>query len=215
MTTPTKEDLEKLLAEVTPGPWGVSAIGLTNDGGKPITNADRRVAVADAAVDLPKKQMWQAECSERDANARLIAIAPTLAARVIALEAENASLTAERAAIAAQPAQGEAVAWCLDDDFGFAYTRIKRVAEIWRDQGCVVTPLYTHPAPTPPATSGADLDALVEVGSGLRRIVEEIDGAMNHGTWRDEHGMRLKDTPEWVEFYNTLTALRAKLGEVR
>ena len=29
-------------------------------------------------------------------------------------------------------------------------------------------------------------------------IVERIEGAMNHGTWCDEKGMRLKDTPEWV-----------------
>jgi hypothetical protein len=43
-------------------------------------------------------------------------------------------------------------------------------------------------------------------GLGLKRIVEEIDGAMKHGTWRDEHGMRLKDTPEWVAFYNALAA---------
>lgn len=52
---------------------------------------------------------------------------------------------------------------------------------------------------TPPA---ADYVA----GLGLKRIVEEIDGAMKHGTWRDEHGMRLKDTPEWVAFYNSLAA---------
>jgi len=51
-------------------------------------------------------------------------------------------------------------------------------------------------------------------GLGLKRIVEEIDGAMNHGTWRDEHGMRLKDTPEWVEFYNSLAA-RPALPDTR
>jgi len=43
-------------------------------------------------------------------------------------------------------------------------------------------------------------------GLGLKRIVEEVDGAMRHGTWRDAHGMRLKDTPEWVAFYNSLPA---------
>jgi len=41
-------------------------------------------------------------------------------------------------------------------------------------------------------------------GLGLKRIVEEVDGAMRHGTWRDAHGMRLKDTPEWVAFYNAI-----------
>jgi hypothetical protein len=46
-----------------------------------------------------------------------------------------------------------------------------------------------------------------EAAFGLKRIVEEIDGAMRHGTWRDERtGMRLKDTTEWVEYFNALTA---------
>jgi hypothetical protein len=45
---------------------------------------------------------------------------------------------------------------------------------------------------------------LIEAAKGLKRIVEEIDGTMNHGTWRDEHGVRLKDTPEWVAFYVAL-----------
>jgi hypothetical protein len=60
-----------------------------------------------------------------------------------------------------------------------------------------------------------DLRTLIEAVSGLKRIVEEIDGAMNHGTWRDDHGTRLKDTPEWVAAYNAFAALRAKLGEDR
>lgn len=37
--------------------------------------------------------------------------------------------------------------------------------------------------------------------TGMVKIVEGIDGAMNHGTWRDDKGMRLKDTPEWVALY--------------
>jgi len=45
------------------------------------------------------------------------------------------------------------------------------------------------------------LRRLVEAAPALLRIVEGITGAMEHGTWRDEHGMRLKDTPEWVAFY--------------
>ena len=45
-------------------------------------------------------------------------------------------------------------------------------------------------------------DAVAEAGRSLLRIVEEIEGAMKHGTWRDEKGGRLKDTPEWVSFYN-------------
>ena len=37
--------------------------------------------------------------------------------------------------------------------------------------------------------------------AALIEIVEGIKGAMEHGTWRDDHGRRLKDTPEWVAFY--------------
>jgi hypothetical protein len=36
----------------------------------------------------------------------------------------------------------------------------------------------------------------------LIAIVEGIEGA-KHGTWRDDNGMRLKDTKEWIEFYIT------------
>ncbi len=53
-----------------------------------------------------------------------------------------------------------------------------------------------------------EVKALVETMAGLKRIVEEIDGAMNHGTWRDEKGMRLKDTPEWVSAYVALAAIK-------
>lgn len=60
-----------------------------------------------------------------------------------------------------------------------------------------------------PAATGAVTELLVKAGLGLKRIVEEIDGAMKNGTWRDEHGMRLKDTPEWVEFYNAITEAAA------
>ena len=63
----------------------------------------------------------------------------------------------------------------------------------------------THSPDTPATPEG---DAISRAAEGLRRIVEEIDGAMNHGTWRDDHGVRLKDTPEWVAFYNA-TSLRA------
>ena len=53
-----------------------------------------------------------------------------------------------------------------------------------------------------------EVRALVETMAGLKRIVEEIDGAMNHGTWRDEKGMRLKDTPEWVSAYAALAVIK-------
>ena len=52
-----------------------------------------------------------------------------------------------------------------------------------------------------------DTAAIREACSGLRSIVEGIDGAMRHGTWRDKDGTRLKDTPEWVAVYNALTMI--------
>lgn len=51
--------------------------------------------------------------------------------------------------------------------------------------------------------------ALVEAAGELSSIVEGIQGAFNHGAWRDEkNGMRLKDTSEWVALYVTLAALK-------
>lgn len=69
---------------------------------------------------------------------------------------------------------------------------------------------------TPPTPQDAarvpEIAALIEGGAGLKLIIEEIYGAMTHGTWRDENGRRLKDTQEWVKFYNALSAIRAIAG---
>lgn len=54
------------------------------------------------------------------------------------------------------------------------------------------------------ASNTPQADPVREAALGVKRIVEEIDGAMRHGDWRDEHGVRLKDTPEWVALYNAL-----------
>jgi hypothetical protein len=44
---------------------------------------------------------------------------------------------------------------------------------------------------------------------GMISIVEGVQGALQHGTFRAESsGIRLKDTPEWVAFY--LMAARAE-----
>ena len=51
---------------------------------------------------------------------------------------------------------------------------------------------------------------LVEAAKGLKAIVEEIRGAMEHGTWRDEKGQRLKDTPEWVTIHNAIAKLETR-----
>ncbi len=49
---------------------------------------------------------------------------------------------------------------------------------------------------------------LREAGLGLKSIVEGIQGAVEHGTWRAERSnLRMKDTDEWVTFYNVLAAL--------
>ena len=48
---------------------------------------------------------------------------------------------------------------------------------------------------------------LREAGEALIGIVEGIDGAMNYGTWRSERtNLRMKDTEEWVIFYNAIRA---------
>lgn len=51
-------------------------------------------------------------------------------------------------------------------------------------------------------------EALLAAATGMVSIVEGIDGVMNHGVWRDERGMRLKDTPEWVSLYNAHAAMK-------
>lgn len=60
------------------------------------------------------------------------------------------------------------------------------------------------------ATAEAGEDALAAALIGLRSIVEGIDGAMNHGTWRDENSLRLKDTSAWVAAYLALAAYEAR-----
>jgi len=69
-----------------------------------------------------------------------------------------------------------------------------------------------------PAPTDADLDAaalarpvvraLVEAAEMLISIVEGIQGAMEHGMWWNQKGaVRLKDTNEWVAFYNARAAI--------
>ena len=56
------------------------------------------------------------------------------------------------------------------------------------------------------AEARAQVAALRTSGEAMRAVVEGISGTMQHGTWRDENGARLKDTPEWVAHYNALSA---------
>ena len=54
----------------------------------------------------------------------------------------------------------------------------------------------------------AQMKKLRGAGLDLKSIVEGIQGAMEHGTWRAERSnLRMKDTEEWVTFYNVMTAL--------
>lgn len=67
-------DLEKLLSEATPGPWTAAATGWADDFNEVFGSDDTSVCPANAA------------------NARLIALAPDLAAEVIRLRARVAEL---------------------------------------------------------------------------------------------------------------------------
>lgn len=62
----------------TPGPWRVGTIGLTNDGGRPVLAESGRICVIDAQTEFKRGEGWKTECDEREANARLIAVAPEL-----------------------------------------------------------------------------------------------------------------------------------------
>ena len=45
-------------------------------------------------------------------------------------------------------------------------------------------------------------EAVVEAARGMKRIIEEAGCSR----WASDNGLRLKDTPEWVETYNAITA---------
>jgi len=49
---------------------------------------------------------------------------------------------------------------------------------------------------------------VINASNWLNEIVEGVRGSIEHGTWRDEKGRRLKDTPEWVQFYVALKRLK-------
>ena len=74
----------------TPGPW--EAVGgtmpdgsplLLNDGSRPILAGQgddrKRIAVVDMQTSAKRGQAYNTHCPERDANARLIALAPEMA----------------------------------------------------------------------------------------------------------------------------------------
>lgn len=73
----------------------------------------------------------------------------------------------------------------------------KELVAAWNTRADLDAQIMAHPS----------VEALVEGVKRLRTIIEEIDGAMVHGTWRDEHGRRLKDSPAWVKTYAALAAM--------
>lgn len=86
MTTPDTDTLAGLLADATPGPW------TTED-----TNSARLSMVAKSIHPGSNGNtvcMGQIAGPDKEANARLIALTPELAAETIALRAENAALRA-------------------------------------------------------------------------------------------------------------------------
>lgn len=97
MTKLTTEELRELLEKATPGPWsdkGIDAEGICveTDGDNSVAFIGRKgkrplaAAVVYSALGLDRRL---------NANARLIAAAPDLAADRIRLEAENAALRTE------------------------------------------------------------------------------------------------------------------------
>jgi hypothetical protein len=69
----------------------------------------------------------------------------------------------------------------------------------------ILAALDVQPAPVDPKVA-----ALVDAAKGVKAIIEGIQGAMEHGTWRDDRGNRLKDTAQWVAFYIALAALEGR-----
>ena len=54
-----------------------------------------------------------------------------------------------------------------------------------------------------------------EICADLVQLVEGFAGAMDHGTWVDCHGFRLKDTKEWANFYCLSKKLDAAIDAAR
>lgn len=93
MTAPDTDTLAGLLAECTPGPWDAALEAGCHGvvASVPPTGETKMVAIIGNSLESPELEPM------RFANARLIALAPELAAEVIALRAENAALRAQAA----------------------------------------------------------------------------------------------------------------------
>lgn len=88
--------------------------------------------------------------------------------------------------------------------------RIARVPQIEQWVIDLTTQLAASEAARVAAEARAEDAELIAASLALKEIVEGVSGAMDHGTFRAEKGMRLKDTPEWVAFYVALAQIGAK-----
>ena len=209
----------KVMEGVTPGPWfaGWPECGITGpttpnvsgsfcggiDWGRfPVTKGMETIA----AVALQDAGNGTPLSGSDVANARFIAWCregvPAILARIAAQEAQIKGLEAERdEALALAESKIDPQA-CQDMILNAAAIAREIVAETDAENQRLETALAAEKAKTA---------KLVEAGDGLHSIVEGIQGAMQHGTWRDEKGQRLKDTPEWVAFYNARAAIMEPL----
>lgn len=62
----------------TPGPWRVSQIGLSNNGGRAVVNDKGIICMASCHTPYKRSAGWKSKCQIRDGNAALIAAAPDL-----------------------------------------------------------------------------------------------------------------------------------------
>lgn len=76
----------------TLGPWGVSSIGLTNDGKRAVASDDAGIAWVHPQTPYKRGDGWQHHCEEREANARLIAAAPDMLNALLSAEIAVAEL---------------------------------------------------------------------------------------------------------------------------
>jgi hypothetical protein len=162
----------------TPGPWRVF---IDDSGGQwsgwPLSI--EAVNEADKTVVRPGGQ-WPYEWDAKTSQHEAVANA-----KLIALAPEMAS---EIARLSAELAKAQAD---RDDWEKAAHER-----SAWLADASVMVDERT-----------AERNALAKAGRALVGVVEGIQGAMEHGTFRAEKGMRLKDTPEWVAFYVALARL--------
>ena len=201
----SREAVERILDGVTPGPWHV-------DG--PLWNqiiwssSDNRVCfmahtnglddardLATAAFIAAARELVPALLAERDAAlaevARLKADRDNGAKDYCTLMERHDALQVEVARLSTPPDDAEAAE--------LGERLMNHGGMSWETSACY-NGTREEAADALTRLSHA-LAAERKLADDLIGIVEGIDGAMNHGTWRDDHGTRLKDTPQWVAFY--------------